>query len=169
MPSSNSRLLKRVVVSESPRMTGVIGVSEAPVSKPRRESSALNRRVFDHSRSSSSGSSSKTRIASRQAAATAGGWEVEKRNGRARWMRTSRRAREPATYPPSTPTALDNVPTWMATRPWRPKWSTVRSEEHTSELQSHHDLVCRLLLEKKKNKNIINPKLKIKQNRLKYE
>src|SRR5947207_211982 len=28
--------------------------------------------------------------------------------------------------------------------------STVRSEEHTSELQSHSDLVCRLLLEKKK-------------------
>src|SRR5437773_9741291 len=27
----------------------------------------------------------------------------------------------------------------------------LRSEEHTSELQSHHDLVCRLLLEKKKN------------------
>jgi len=25
-----------------------------------------------------------------------------------------------------------------------------RSEEHTSELQSHHDLVCRLLLEEKK-------------------
>src|SRR5260221_7302759 len=28
-----------------------------------------------------------------------------------------------------------------------------RSEEHTSELQSHSDLVCRLLLEKKKRKN----------------
>src|SRR5438034_2192815 len=28
-----------------------------------------------------------------------------------------------------------------------------RSEEHTSELQSHSDLVCRLLLEKKKKKN----------------
>src|SRR5437588_5814645 len=28
--------------------------------------------------------------------------------------------------------------------------SIVRSEEHTSELQSHSDLVCRLLLEKKK-------------------
>src|SRR5204862_4678168 len=28
-----------------------------------------------------------------------------------------------------------------------------RSEEHTSELQSRRDLVCRLLLEKKKNKN----------------
>src|SRR5437773_7889588 len=31
------------------------------------------------------------------------------------------------------------------------KISSARSEEHTSELQSHHDLVCRLLLEKKKN------------------
>src|SRR5438034_6935848 len=28
----------------------------------------------------------------------------------------------------------------------------VRSEEHTSELQSHSDLVCRLLLEKKKHR-----------------
>src|SRR5260221_868659 len=31
-----------------------------------------------------------------------------------------------------------------------------RSEEHTSELQSHSDLVCRLLLEKKKKKKIAN-------------
>src|SRR5947207_7930643 len=31
-----------------------------------------------------------------------------------------------------------------------------RSEEHTSELQSHSDLVCRLLLEKKKNNEIKN-------------
>src|SRR4051812_49949963 len=29
-----------------------------------------------------------------------------------------------------------------------------RSEEHTSELQSHVNLVCRLLLEKKKNNHI---------------
>src|SRR5437773_7869299 len=34
----------------------------------------------------------------------------------------------------------------------RPRLRLVRSEEHTSELQSHHDLVCRLLLEKKKIK-----------------
>src|SRR5260370_26114703 len=33
---------------------------------------------------------------------------------------------------------------------------TDRSEEHTSELQSHLNLVCRLLLEKKKNKNNIH-------------
>src|SRR5438034_2847121 len=32
----------------------------------------------------------------------------------------------------------------------RPMHSSNRSEEHTSELQSHSDLVCRLLLEKKK-------------------
>src|SRR5438034_8228077 len=30
-----------------------------------------------------------------------------------------------------------------------------RSEEHTSELQSHSDLVCRLLLEKKKNSETV--------------
>src|SRR5437588_3838211 len=34
----------------------------------------------------------------------------------------------------------------------------LRSEEHTSELQSHSDLVCRLLLEKKKkNTKMVNP------------
>src|SRR5438034_7394489 len=33
----------------------------------------------------------------------------------------------------------------------------MRSEEHTSELQSHSDLVCRLLLEKKKNKTKEKP------------
>jgi len=32
-----------------------------------------------------------------------------------------------------------------------PQTAVIRSEEHTSELQSHHDLVCRLLLEKQKN------------------
>src|SRR5437667_11988842 len=31
-----------------------------------------------------------------------------------------------------------------------PPAQRTKSEEHTSELQSHHDLVCRLLLEKKK-------------------
>src|SRR5438132_10603914 len=32
----------------------------------------------------------------------------------------------------------------------------VRSEEHTSELQSHSDLVCRLLLEKKNRHSILH-------------
>src|SRR5206468_11427589 len=31
-------------------------------------------------------------------------------------------------------------------------WPGIRSEEHTSELQSRSDLVCRLLLEKKKKR-----------------
>src|SRR5437773_5170820 len=51
----------------------------------------------------------------------------------------------------------------LATSPRRPlrrhRWHSSRgtrlpldrSEEHTSELQSHHDIVCRLLLEKKKH------------------
>src|SRR5256885_9103480 len=36
---------------------------------------------------------------------------------------------------------------------------TTRSEEHTSELQSPCNLVCRLLLEKKKNKSEITPRV----------
>src|SRR5438034_5239947 len=32
-------------------------------------------------------------------------------------------------------------------------FAEIRSEEHTSELQSHSDLVCRLLLEKKKKRH----------------
>src|SRR5438034_8762731 len=35
-----------------------------------------------------------------------------------------------------------------------------RSEEHTSELQSHSDLVCRLLLEKKKKASTENDSIK---------
>src|SRR5437588_11814534 len=46
-------------------------------------------------------------------------------------------------------------PPARATCPWsssaRRRAAPSRSEEHTSELQSHSDLVCRLLLEKKKN------------------
>src|SRR5947209_17005049 len=33
---------------------------------------------------------------------------------------------------------------------YRDNWNVIRSEEHTSELQSRQYLVCRLLLEKKK-------------------
>src|SRR3970282_884116 len=36
-----------------------------------------------------------------------------------------------------------------------------RSEEHTSELQSHHDLVCRLLLEKKKDTPAVRRKVEV--------
>src|SRR5438034_7701897 len=43
---------------------------------------------------------------------------------------------------PTLEAALD----WDATLAYR---RYIRSEEHTSELQSHSDLVCRLLLEKK--------------------
>src|SRR6266567_7700789 len=39
-----------------------------------------------------------------------------------------------------------------------------RSEEHTSELQSQSNLVCRLLLEKKKNKKKKAPKYKQTKN-----
>src|SRR6266540_4384233 len=50
--------------------------------------------------------------------------------------------------------ALLRVPALPPERPQRRRHLERRSEEHTSELQSHHDLVCRLLLEKKNKKNI---------------
>src|SRR5437867_5918200 len=50
--------------------------------------------------------------------------------------------------------ALPIWPTGPPSPPYRrrsgPRPRTPRSEEHTSELQSPYDLVCRLLLEKKK-------------------
>src|SRR5471032_3538108 len=42
-----------------------------------------------------------------------------------------------------------------------------RSEEHTPELQSHHDRVCRLLLEKKKKKKKKKEKKKKKKKKKK--
>src|SRR5476649_3103829 len=54
----------------------------------------------------------------------------------------------------------DALPICARSRPTFPRpctgpcrWPGRRSEEHTSELQSHSDLVCRLLLEKKKHHN----------------
>src|SRR5260221_969882 len=69
-------------------------------------------------------------------------------------------------YPLSLHDALPISPTCAprSTRPSTicPRTSTsrrckscLRSEEHTSELQSHSDLVCRLLLEKKKKNHIL--------------
>src|SRR6478672_12502935 len=55
-------------------------------------------------------------------------------------------------------TTLFRSPSTAAAAPrirLRHRWRApdARSEEHTSELQSRSDLVCRLLLEKKKNKH----------------
>src|SRR2546422_8561322 len=54
-----------------------------------------------------------------------------------------------ATSSPATRAAQLNL---LMPRSWRSKVTSIRSEEHTSELQSRLHLVCRLLLEKKKKK-----------------
>src|SRR5690349_24711182 len=54
--------------------------------------------------------------------------------------RKAREKRMPGTMIDTVPTADQIATAWQ------------RSEEHTSELQSRRDLVCRLLLEKKKKK-----------------
>src|SRR2546430_7023317 len=46
-----------------------------------------------------------------------------------------------------------------------PPTSNSRSEEHTSELQSQSNLVCRLLLEKKKKKTILQTTIRLIQHR----
>src|SRR5260370_6996525 len=51
-----------------------------------------------------------------------------------------------ANYRPTAKFSISASETWDRFR--------LRSEEHTSELQSHLNLVCRLLLEKKKTINI---------------
>src|SRR2546422_7328773 len=53
-----------------------------------------------------------------------------------------------AAAPPCRSTGKPSTPS----KRWASK-STLRSEEHTSELQSRLHLVCRLLLEKKKNRS----------------
>src|SRR5688572_31709274 len=54
----------------------------------------------------------------------------------------------------------DNVNTWFGARS---EERLIRSEEHTSELQSQSNLVCRLLLEKKKKTKKYNNKLQSTQ------
>src|SRR4051812_49946872 len=56
-----------------------------------------------------------------------------------------------ATAWPNTSTGSCSSTRCSAFRESRRRSRSSRSEEHTSELQSHVNLVCRLLLEKKKN------------------
>src|SRR5690349_23085384 len=60
----------------------------------------------------------------------------------------ARSASTPCTWPSVLPIRL-RIPWERLNRPRTPKTGIDRSEEHTSELQSRRDLVCRLLLEKK--------------------
>src|SRR5436190_4396467 len=60
--------------------------------------------------------------------------------------------------PPAAPALAGySLLTWLSRIIYSPlkiiAGGVIRSEEHTSELQSHSDLVCRLLLEKKKVKH----------------
>src|SRR5260370_35946125 len=59
---------------------------------------------------------------------------------------------QPQDWPYASPSGeyqLDPIPQWLKP-PLSESLNVGRSEEHTSELQSHLNLVCRLLLEKKK-------------------
>src|SRR5260370_12837112 len=82
-----------------------------------------------------------------------------RRQSRSATSFTTFRILRPATTESSIPRVPRHTPAPVAvdlsipTAPYSPR-RTERSEEHTSELQSHLNLVCRLLLEKKKNTRI---------------
>src|SRR5437667_4464942 len=71
------------------------------------------------------------------------------RDGRPPGTRVAARPRAPSRAPDPARSRAHATPGAALRTQGHRGW---RSEEHTSELQSHHDLVCRLLLEKK-NKN----------------
>src|SRR5207248_10717125 len=70
----------------------------------------------------------------------------------ATWPPHAASAAAPAPSTPAAKTRRRVVPVAPATPATPVVAMTHRSEEHTSELQSPYDLVCRLLLEKKNNK-----------------
>src|SRR5690242_20834096 len=70
-----------------------------------------------------------------------------------RWRtRPARTVRRPGPSGRARPSTACRASRSRKGRRW-PATGPPRSEEHTSELQSHVNLVCRLLLEKKKKKN----------------
>src|SRR3989475_9297200 len=83
------------------------------------------------------------------------------RHGPSTWLTTPQLA---VRLGPGRPSAITNSPTFgegssrrLAVETFWPasfKTARSRSEEHTSELQSQSNLVCRLLLEKKKKKKV---------------
>src|SRR2546426_3988060 len=74
------------------------------------------------------------------------------------WDRLSMRACTsgdgPCLHPAATRSAMGSHAPRTRRRQLRVIFLNLRSEEHTSELQSPCNLVCRLLLEKKKKKNM---------------
>src|SRR6266496_4598276 len=72
------------------------------------------------------------------------------------------RARMKASWTTSPASSIER-PCWRTARRTRGRKNWRRSEEHTSELQSRRDLVCRLLLEKKKEREQITKKKDKKQ------
>src|SRR2546430_13313530 len=76
---------------------------------------------------------------------------------RRRRLEPPRAAPRSTSAPPFSRT--DRAPDWSADWPPPRGSGTARSEEHTSELQSQSNLVCRLLLEKKKKQPHYSHKL----------
>src|SRR5437667_1726786 len=115
----------------SPIMIGTIGCTPGLMVKPRSLSAARKYFVFSSSLSRNSVDALSSSSAFRLAATTGGAMVFENKYGRERCRKRSTISLRPLVKPPlAPPSALPRVPVMMS----------IRSEEHTSELQSHHDL-----------------------------
>src|SRR2546430_5964649 len=82
-------------------------------------------------------------------ATTSGVWRKASNSPLGAWTRTPSVSTPPQPHPHQTlPSVSQRIP---SVNPGLKSGFTDRSEEHTSELQSQSNLVCRLLLEKKKD------------------
>src|SRR2546422_2677548 len=82
------------------------------------------------------------------------------RTGRSSFICRSRRSDSSAVLRSRISTGTRNATSTTAATATTP--TAIRSEEHTSELQSRLHLVCRLLLEKKKKKKTKSPDIQNK-------
>src|SRR5690625_5312600 len=83
-------------------------------------------------------------------------WLNQRRHGTMSWMENYFDKRvDPTRLVPGSKSVVSVIGSYF--HPDHKRQQQPRSEEHTSELQSRGHLVCRLLLEKKKNNKTNNP------------
>ena len=120
-------------------------LARAGVEAERRAGPSLNAPVFAHSRAEPVGLVVDDRRAPRCRRRPRPAARSSRTGTGARGSGATRSgAPGPAMNPPSTPIAFESVPTWMSTRPWSPKWSTVPAPPVPStpervRVVDHHD------------------------------
>mmetsp|Transcript_7604 Transcript_7604/g.13709 ORF Transcript_7604/g.13709 Transcript_7604/m.13709 type:complete len:246 (+) Transcript_7604:137-874(+) len=123
-PSSKSLALKALARSSSPSITGIIGVSEFPISKPSSVKPFFKYSTLDQSFCTLCSDSPSMFTASTSAAVSGMVSAIENSLWRADIRYASMSGCLAAMKPPVTEKALERLPISMSTSPSRPKWLT---------------------------------------------